>query len=124
MDATTAAYAMPSRHSARRRNAEISLPVVWRTAGILVVSAAVIVSVAALFSAPGRPAPVSWTAVSVAESGTLWGLAAEHPVSGLSTAETIDLIVEENGLTSSVLHAGQTVVVPSVSDDSVALVQR
>lgn len=89
----------------------------------LVALTILVVAVSAL-SDPEQPSPAGWTCIEVPGNGTLWDIASEHGVPGLSTAATIDLIQAENGLTSSTLHAGQTLVVPAISEASVAVAQR
>lgn len=50
--------------------------------------------------------------VSVSAGDTLWDLAEEHPVDGLSTYETVKLIESQNHLSSSELSLGQSLKVP------------
>jgi len=88
------------------------------------VALTVLVAVASALSAPRSPAPAGWTAIEVPGNGTLWEIASVHAVPGLSTAATVDLIQTENGLTSSTLHAGQTLVVPAIAQTSAAVAQR
>lgn len=89
----------------------------------LVVVAAIVI-VLAIFEQAEPPAPEAWSAVSVGQAGTLWQIAAEHRIEGLSTDETVDVIREKNGLESSLLYAGQTLVVPDTSSGSLSLAQR
>jgi len=44
---------------------------------------------------------------------TLWSIAASHPVPGLDTAHTVDLISDINGLENPSLLAGSAILVPS-----------
>ena len=44
---------------------------------------------------------------------TLWGIASDHAVDGLSTQDTVDVVRAWNGLTSSSLTPGTTLVVPA-----------
>lgn len=91
---------------------------------VTLVALTVLVVAASALSAPEHPSPAGWTCIEVPGNGTLWDIASEHGVPGLSTAATINLIQAENGLTSSTLHAGQTLVVPAISEASVAVAQR
>lgn len=91
---------------------------------IALVAFTVLVVVAGALCAPEPPAPSGWTRIEVPGNGTLWDIASTHTVPGLSTSATIDLIQAENRLTSSTLHAGQTLVVPAISETSVAVAQR
>lgn len=117
----------PRRHGAQAcgmRNARFNAAALARLAGVLLVIAAAIVVVLSLTVKATPPAPLTWSAVSVDHTGTLWEIAAEHPVEGLSTAETVDVIREENGLSSSTLHAGQTLVVPANAGSRLSVAQR
>lgn len=64
------------------------------------------------------------TSVRIQPSETLWGLAAEHPVPGMTTAETVDAIRELNSMEDSSVHAGQVVVVPVAESASTACASR
>lgn len=110
------------RRSIRRRH--VTFSGIARVTGALLVFASGIVIVLALVIQPEPPEPVAWTAVSVEHTGTLWQIAAENRVRGLSTAETADLIREENGLSSSTLHEGQLLVVPDEAGRSLSVAQR
>ena len=52
--------------------------------------------------------------IKVAEGESLWTLAEEHPVKGLSTQETSDLIRSRNHLSRATLSAGSYLKVPAV----------
>ncbi|MHB8760837.1 MAG: LysM peptidoglycan-binding domain-containing protein [Coriobacteriia bacterium] len=91
-------------------------------AALLVVTAAVLVASFAL--QPSSPGVSSWATVSVQQGGTLWGIARSHPVPGLSTAETIELIRAQNRLGSSTLYPGQSLRVPGVATDTLAVAHR
>lgn len=73
---------------------------------------------------PVRPAATAWTHVSVGPNGTLWEIASQNPVAGLTTSETVELIKTQNSLTSSALYAGQTLRVPAVSSAALAVARR
>lgn len=60
-------------------------------------------------SAPSRFAT---TTTTVEQGQTLWALAVAHPVSGLTTEQTADLIGRINGIEGS-LSAGSVVKVPA-----------
>jgi Tfp pilus assembly protein FimV len=75
--------------------------------------ATLIVALLNVLIRPEAPAPSSWGTVSVAPSGTLWEIAASHPVRDLSTQQVVRLIQQENGLTSGTVYAGQVLRVPS-----------
>jgi hypothetical protein len=75
-------------------------------------------------AAPDHPGPAEWAPVLIAERATLWDLAREHPIPGLSTAETVSLIRERNGMADASLAVGESLEVPIGSSASVALAAR
>ncbi|MBQ6394768.1 MAG: LysM peptidoglycan-binding domain-containing protein [Atopobiaceae bacterium] len=59
----------------------------------------------------------AWNAVSLEEvvvlpGDTLWGIAEEHPVEGLTTEQLVHCIEEENGLSGAFLSVGERLLVP------------
>lgn len=66
----------------------------------------------------------STTTVRVASEQTLWELATRHRVPGATTAETIEIIKQVNGMTGSALRVGQTVQVPVSAADMAAMASR
>lgn len=74
-----------------------------------------ILLIAALYAsiAPGTPEAVSTRSVRIAGGDSLWSLARAHPVEGLSTAQTAELIRTLNGLSSPIIHPGQDLLVPT-----------
>ena len=58
-------------------------------------------------------ANASRAVISVQSGDTLWDIAEEHPVSHLSTSDTVALIRSWNGLTSSELSIGMDLLVPA-----------
>ncbi len=66
--------------------------------------------------------PTSLVEVEPGES--LWRLAVDNPVPGLSVAETIHLIRRINGMETSLLHAGEIVEVPAQDHDERVVVSR
>jgi len=62
----------------------------------------------------GRPrASLATETVRISRGDTLWSIASTHPVAGLDTAATVDLIAELNDLDDFKLVAGDTVLVPA-----------
>ena len=81
----------------------------------------------ALLTLTLRPAPQtadSWTTVSVRQHSTLWDIARAHPVPGLTTAETVDLIRTHNSLEAPDLIAGQPLLVPTSDRSDTPLGRR
>lgn len=58
-------------------------------------------------------ANTSQVVISVQSGDTLWDIAEEHPVSHLSTADTVALIRSWNDLSSSELSIGMDLLVPA-----------
>lgn len=83
--------------------------------------ASLCVSALSVTTAREAPQPSSWSAVEVTENATLWGLAAAHPIDGLSTQATVERIQAKNELTTATLYPGQTVLVPGADDAGLAL---
>jgi len=68
----------------------------------------------------GRTPPAT-QARRVEPGDTLWSLASTHPVQGLDTMRTAELIAELNGIEDSGLTAGSVVLLPVRSDDELAM---
>lgn len=68
------------------------------------------------------PRAASAILVTVAPADTLWSIAATHRLPGASTAETVEAIVDANGMGQRTITAGATLRVPvlGVSDAAVA----
>ena len=56
---------------------------------------------------------VQTTVVTVHDGDTLWGLAQNYSVSGVSTKDLVEWIESENNLDNANIRAGQALVVPS-----------
>lgn len=102
--------------SAVRRMARISF-------AVLLVAAAIVVTVSRAY-APDRPVPGGWSSITVAQGSSLWDVAAANPIAGLSTPETIAVIRDANGLSSSTLLAGQVLRVPASSAPRLSVAVR
>jgi len=80
---------------------------------------ALLLVVGAVTVRPHTPTIDSTKTVQVSAGETLWSIAAAHPISGLTTAQTAESIARDNGLSGAVLSTGQTLVVPAgVADES------
>lgn len=78
--------------------------------------------VAAFVSTSVRPDVMRTTTVRVDSGDSLWEIAARFPVDGLTTGETVDLIVELNDLKSVQVPAGSSLRVPAgPASDAVAM---
>lgn len=101
-----------TRARARRHAPMRPRPNIARIALVVLLLAATATVFVSVTARDVRPQAAAWTGVSVQPSLTLWDLAAAHPVEGLSTAATVELIKAENHLTSATIYPGQTVLVP------------
>ena len=114
-------HARPERQVTHRSEARTSrLARVCASAGVAVMFLIVFVAGVSAFSSRAdlvsqAASEVAWAATSVREGDSLWTLAESHPIEGLSTQETADIIESYNSFDSVVLIAGDTVLVPSQS---------
>jgi LysM repeat protein len=87
---------------------------------ILALVAAVIA--AALLSGPRTTAtPARTSAIKVGAGQSLWSIATEHPMPGMSTQQAVDAIKRANHLEGSTIAEGSTLRVPSTPQAAVAL---
>lgn len=87
--------------------------------GVLALVLALVLAGSGIFLLSARSASaaaliegVEYTEVRVASGDSLWALAEAHPVDGLETAQVVELIMEENGLSSATLQPGMLLSVP------------
>lgn len=92
--------------------ARLALPLVALGMTVALLVASLLMDTAAASGRASAFAQVGTEAVTVMPGDSLWSLAEEHPVDGASTAEVVDFISQENGLSSSNLSIGQSVYVP------------
>jgi len=105
------AYAHHSAKSGRLRPVEI--------AALALIALALVVAATGVTRSAGA---LELTPVKVGSGETLWQIARTHPVEGLTTAETVDLIAEKNRLSDGGVQAGATLMVPSApGDDTLAM---
>ena len=108
--AVPAAHRAASQTSRTRRLTRVE----W---AILSVTAAVLLLTAVAPLAGRARATVSTETVLISSGDTLWSIASAHPVAGLDTAGTVDLIAELNHLDGFTLVAGDTVLVPATASN-------
>ena len=82
---------------------------------VLVVAAAFAFVSARLQAEHAAVAASSRIEVSVTPGDSLWSLASDHPVEGLDTAQTVEVIRDWNGLAGSALSVGSVLTVPAAS---------
>jgi Tfp pilus assembly protein FimV len=61
--------------------------------------------------------------VTVAPADTLWSIAAAHRLSGMSTAQTVEAIVEANSLSGRSIRAGSVLAIPAAGVSGTAFAQ-
>jgi hypothetical protein len=54
-------------------------------------------------------------AISIGPQDTLWDIAEQHPAEGLTTAQTVQAIMDLNGLDVASVAVGQQLLVPSTA---------
>jgi Tfp pilus assembly protein FimV len=91
---------------------------------VLVASLTIAIMVVGLvyLSQPAGQVPQSTCTISVDPQQTLWDVAQQYPIEGLSTAQTVDVIRSLNSMSDSSLAVGQTLRVPSASGSMEAAV--
>jgi len=83
-----------------------------RGEGLVLLALAITLLLCALASRAETPSMVPSTRVRVERGDTLWAIAKQHRVSGLSTEQTADLIARLNNLDAPALVAGRELKVP------------
>lgn len=81
-------------------------------AGLLVLVIGTLLAAAALSATP-RPTELTTTTVRVGAGESLWELAQRHPVRGMSTGQTVDLLAEINELEGAAIAEGAVLKVPA-----------
>jgi hypothetical protein len=79
---------------------------------------AVVIVVGAAWPSIHEPAEVHTTTLRIEPGQTLWTIAKTHPIEGLTTQQSADLIASINGLRGTV-NAGSVIRVPSQAADPV-----
>ena len=80
---------------------------------VIVIISTVVVALMLLLAASGEATPVVVAEYIVRSGDTLWGIATEYTDNDVRTM--VGIISERNGLTSSIIHAGQVLEIPAVS---------
>ena len=111
-----------ARPQPRKRRADRGLAAVAETLLLIVVAGLLIAAV--VVTASGSRTSVRSERTFVARGESLWELASAHPVVGLTTQQTADLIASMNGLADGQVAAGTVVSVPSRPDSGLAMACR
>lgn len=115
--------AVATKSDPNQRSAHVSAPVALKASTIVAVAVAFtlfFVLATSVFSArraafADSVANVTYETVRVQSGDSLWSLAQEHPIDGLSTQETSDMIRSVNHLERGSLDAGAVLKVPTRS---------
>jgi hypothetical protein len=109
--------------AARRVMRTTSRQIAWAEIIALVLITAALI--AALVVTSGRAhAKVPSERTRVEGGQTLWTLASEHPVCGLTTEQTAELIASINHIEGGRVTAGQSIRIPTGVDEDLALACR
>ena len=92
-----------------------------RVALIILAGALVACAVA---SRAHTPDTISTTRVRIGVGDTLWGIAQQNRITGLSTAQTADFIARLNGLDTSTLAPGSELKIPAPAASSKHLASK
>ena len=112
---------MSQTHATHRTGRSGQAAIEW----LAVVLVAVALLVVAATSGGSPQVDVSATrTVGVSAGDTLWEIASRHPITGLSTAQTVEVLAELNDVEGSLLTAGSSVIVPVEDADPRALALR
>jgi Tfp pilus assembly protein FimV len=122
---SNAARRPPSDRRARQRMAvPTHTRVVGETAGVVLVA---ILLVVGLWLGGARGSASTGSALIRVDAGqTLWSIASQHPLTGLTTEQTAELIARANGLAGYRLVAGSTLRIPiqETAGDAPAIAMR
>ena len=103
------------------RAAKRAHPVEWGMALFIIVL--LVLALVYWMSAPATSLDAS-TTIRITHGDTLWDIAAQHRLPGLTTAETVAVIREANGMSSSSLAVGDTLAIPVAIDHGPLLAIR
>ena len=106
-----------SQQGSRIRAAQARPMRTVETALVLLIIVALF-AVAWLSGRPGGLSSLETQRVRVRGGDSLWSLASEHRIPGKTTAETVDVLADVNGLTGSTLAAGTVIDVPLPAEES------
>ena len=119
-----AAESVNTTYTSRRRSGDTGNPVT--PIEFFIIALAVVFLLLAATSERGDHvlSDVETATVRVQPNQSLWSIALEHPVDGLTTAEAVDLIREVNAMDTSRLRAGQLLEIPVSPEGSAWVAAR
>lgn len=91
---------------------------------LLVLMVVALIAAVWLGSSSERHRSLETSSIRIEAGDTLWSIATAHPVPGLSTAQTAELLSDINKLEGAMLAAGSTVQVPVADDRAHAQARR
>lgn len=118
MSSTVAAHIRTNQRDVTARRRGLS----FAEKAALIVLGVVLIAVTLGVGSSDAPEVPTMT-VRVESGDTLWQLAQRHPVEGLTTEQTVELIVQHNQLDGATVQAGAQIAVPARTSE-VATAQR
>jgi Tfp pilus assembly protein FimV len=100
-------------HTSTSRNTAV-----LETIGLILV--AILLVIGLWLAGGGNANPATHALIRVDEGQTLWSIAAQHPMPGLTTEQTAELIAKTNQLSGDSIAAGSELAIPvpeAVGDD-------
>jgi hypothetical protein len=120
--ATNTRFADHAGAATRTRQPRSGAIAVAEIAALVLITVALIA--ATIMTSNHTRASVSSERVRVERGQTLWQLAVEHPVAGLTTEQTAQLISSVNHIADGQVAAGKTIDIPAHIDGNLALASR
>lgn len=115
-------FAMGTRTVRHRRRVRSNPLASGEIAALVLITVALIV--ATVLSSRSACPGVHGERTRIESGQTLWTLASQHPVTGLTTEQTADLIAQMNHIPDGPLAAGSTVRIPAPENHNLALASR
>jgi len=109
--------------TARRASRKHPRAVAWAEIVALVLIALALVT-ATVVTAHHASASVVSERIRIESGQTLWTLAAQHPVVGLSTEQTADMIASLNHISNGHVATGATICIPTKPSENLAVACR
>jgi LysM repeat protein len=116
MGSTLAGHSSDSRTGSHRaaRSKRADGLTHFEIATLIAIALLIVIGILSAHS-PGSAATASLT-VQARPGDTLWSIARNHPIAGLTTAQIAEQIARDNHLTGSTLQVGSVLVVPAPGD--------
>lgn len=92
--------------------------------GVVLGVGTLLLAFALLLSRSPLPPVGTTISLTVRPGQSLWAIADAHPVPGLDTAQTVELIASLNALQDAAISPGDTLHIPVSVDDSTGIAMR